>query len=39
MLRCLKFILEARGNAEDSEKETKVLHLGFRWNIREWCGE
>lgn len=38
-LRYLKFILEARGNAEDSEKETKVLHLGFRRNIREWENE
>lgn len=38
-LRYLKFILEARGNAEDSEKETRWQHLGFRQNTGEQCGE
>ena len=29
-LRSVKFILEARGNTEASEKETRGLHLDFR---------
>lgn len=38
-LRYLKFSLEAEEMLKTLKRETKVLHLGFRRNIREWCGE